>query len=88
MTPAIDNAMARTTRRSAQLFAAWLDEDKAAIGSLMREALLSGGDLTDIVCSLLSVGACLIEAAAADDELDDRLDGLLGEALIAEALTD
>lgn len=87
MTPAIDNAMARTTRRSVQLFAAWLDEDKAAIGSLMREALLSGGDLTDIVCSLLSVGACLIEAAA-DDELDDRLDGLLGEALIAEALTD
>ncbi len=87
MTPAIDNAMARTTRRSAQMFGAWLDEDKAAIGSLMRDALLSGDDLTDIVCSLLHVGACLIQAAA-DDELDDRLDCLLGDALIAEALTD
>lgn len=83
--PMLDQRMARNRRRAVQLFDMWMDESKRDLSALIKEAMTCGDDVVDIVCGLLQVGTCLIEAAAAD-ELDECMERLLGESLLGEAL--
>jgi hypothetical protein len=77
-------AMARCTRRAAELFHMWRQESRKDISALIHEAE-DADDLLDIVCGLLGVGWNLIDAAG-HGELDDYLEQLRGASLIAEAM--